>query len=81
MSLMSRAPASRHAAGTPPAATIPIRLMVGGIFLAERLQKFIYPMQAGAGRGRWSLDSWRARRDHVGAPSPTAASDARAHEL
>lgn len=33
-----------------PAATILIRLMVGGVFLVEGLQKFIYPSEVGAGR-------------------------------
>lgn len=33
-----------------PAATILIRLMVGGVFLAEGLQKFLYPAEVGAGR-------------------------------
>jgi len=33
-----------------PAATILIRLMVGGIFLSEGIQKFLYPDLLGAGR-------------------------------
>lgn len=33
-----------------PTATILIRLMVGAVFLAEGVQKFIYPAHAGAGR-------------------------------
>ena len=33
-----------------PTATILIRLMVGGIFLSEGIQKFLYPEQLGAGR-------------------------------
>ncbi len=33
-----------------PAAVILIRLMVGGIFLAEGIQKFLYPGELGAGR-------------------------------
>lgn len=33
-----------------PGATLLIRLMVGGVFLAEGLQKFLFPAQVGAGR-------------------------------
>ena len=33
-----------------PSATILIRLMVGGVFLAEGIQKFLYAAEAGAGR-------------------------------
>jgi putative oxidoreductase len=33
-----------------PAATILIRIVVGGIFLAEGIQKFLYPGDFGAGR-------------------------------
>ena len=33
-----------------PAATILIRIMVGAVFLAEGIQKFLYPAEAGAGR-------------------------------
>ena len=33
-----------------PAATILIRLMVGGVFLAEGIQKFLYPAELAAGR-------------------------------
>src|SRR5436309_11228198 len=33
-----------------PAATILIRIVVGGIFLAEGVQKFLYPADLGAGR-------------------------------
>ena len=33
-----------------PAATILIRLMVGGVFLSEGIQKFLYPEELGAGR-------------------------------
>lgn len=33
-----------------PAATILIRVMVGAVFLAEGLQKFLYPAEVGAGR-------------------------------
>lgn len=33
-----------------PAAMILIRLMVGGIFLSEGIQKFIYPGEVGVGR-------------------------------
>lgn len=42
-----------------PAATILIRLMVGGVFLAEGLQKFLYPAEVGAGRF-----------ERIGIPSP-----------
>ena len=33
-----------------PAATILIRIVVGGIFLTEGIQKFLYPSDLGAGR-------------------------------
>jgi hypothetical protein len=33
-----------------PAATILIRIVVGGIFLTEGIQKFLYPDDLGAGR-------------------------------
>jgi len=33
-----------------PAATILIRIVVGGIFLTEGIQKFLYPGDLGAGR-------------------------------
>jgi putative oxidoreductase len=33
-----------------PAATILIRLMTGGIFLSEGIQKFLYPAELAAGR-------------------------------
>lgn len=39
----------RQEDGAPPA-TILIRLMVGGIFFAEGLQKFLYAEEVGAGR-------------------------------
>lgn len=35
---------------TAPAATILIRLMVGSVFLAEGVQKFLFPAEVGAGR-------------------------------
>jgi putative oxidoreductase len=37
-------------AGAAPAATILIRVMVGAVFLAEGIQKFLYPAEVGAGR-------------------------------
>ena len=40
----------RLSATTAPASTILIRLMVGGVFLAEGIQKFLYPDALGAGR-------------------------------
>jgi putative oxidoreductase len=33
-----------------PAATVLIRIVVGGIFLTEGIQKFLYPAELGAGR-------------------------------
>jgi uncharacterized membrane protein YphA (DoxX/SURF4 family) len=33
-----------------PTATLLIRLMVGGVFLSEGLQKFLFPAEVGAGR-------------------------------
>ncbi|HEX2270016.1 MAG TPA: DoxX family protein, partial [Pyrinomonadaceae bacterium] len=41
------------------AAVILIRLMVGGVFLSEGIQKFLYPNENGAGRF-----------DRIGIPSP-----------
>lgn len=38
------------AATTAPRAVLIIRLMVGGIFLSEGIQKFLYPAELGAGR-------------------------------
>lgn len=37
-------------ASRAPAATLLIRLMVGGVFLSEGFQKFLYPAARGAGR-------------------------------
>jgi uncharacterized membrane protein YphA (DoxX/SURF4 family) len=42
-----------------PAAAVLIRLMVGGIFLSEGIQKFLYPETLGAGRF-----------ERIGIPSP-----------
>ena len=36
--------------GSAPRAVFLIRLMVGGVFLAEGIQKFLYPSELGAGR-------------------------------
>ena len=41
---------SRLAATDAPAATILIRIVVGGVFLTEGIQKFLYPADMGAGR-------------------------------
>ena len=41
---------NKLASTTAPAAVILIRLMVGGIFLSEGIQKFLYPAQLAAGR-------------------------------
>jgi uncharacterized membrane protein YphA (DoxX/SURF4 family) len=35
---------------TAPAAVVIIRLMVGGVFLSEGIQKFMFPAEVGAGR-------------------------------
>jgi uncharacterized membrane protein YphA (DoxX/SURF4 family) len=35
---------------TAPTATILIRLVVGGVFLSEGIQKFLFPAETGAGR-------------------------------
>lgn len=40
----------RHLATRAPAATVLIRLMVGGVFLSEGIQKFLEPASRGAGR-------------------------------
>jgi len=40
----------RLLATTAPGSTILVRLMVGGVFLAEGIQKFLYPDALGAGR-------------------------------
>lgn len=45
MSLLHRLTAS-----TAPRATLLIRLLVGGVFLAEGMQKFLFPAEVGAGR-------------------------------
>jgi len=42
-----------------PAATLLIRLMVGGVFLSEGIQKFLYPASLGSGRF-----------ERIGIPSP-----------
>ena len=54
---MTAAPVSSAASGTralldthAPAATVLIRLMVGAVFLAEGVQKFLFPAEVGAGR-------------------------------
>lgn len=44
----------RLANTTAPRSVILIRLMTGGIFLTEGLQKFIMPEKVGA--GPWSVD-------------------------
>jgi putative oxidoreductase len=40
----------RSLATTAPGATILVRLFVGGVFLAEGIQKFVYVKELGAGR-------------------------------
>src|SRR6266849_5585858 len=40
----------RLAATSAPLATILIRIAVGGVFLTEGIQKFLYPADLGAGR-------------------------------
>jgi putative oxidoreductase len=40
----------KHFLRSAPAATILIRVMVGSVFLAEGIQKFLYPAEVGAGR-------------------------------
>ena len=40
----------RLLATTAPGATILVRLMVGGVFLAEGIQKFVYADELGVGR-------------------------------
>jgi putative oxidoreductase len=37
-------------AGAAPRAIVLIRLLVGGVFLAEGIQKFLFPAELGAGR-------------------------------
>jgi uncharacterized membrane protein YphA (DoxX/SURF4 family) len=41
---------SRLSATHAPAATVLLRIVVGGIFLTEGVQKFLYPADLGAGR-------------------------------
>ena len=41
---------AKFTATTAPAAVVLIRLMVGGIFLSEGIQKFLYPVELAAGR-------------------------------
>jgi putative oxidoreductase len=43
-------PVTKLLGTTAPAAVILIRLMVGGIFLSEGIQKFLYPAELAAGR-------------------------------
>jgi putative oxidoreductase len=40
----------RLAATRAPSATVLIRIVVGGVFLTEGIQKFLYPADLGAGR-------------------------------
>lgn len=40
----------RFLSTTAPAATILVRLLVGGVFLSEGIQKFLYPTELAAGR-------------------------------
>lgn len=40
----------RPVTSSAPAATVLIRIMVGAVFLAEGIQKFLYPAEVGAGR-------------------------------
>lgn len=40
----------RTIATSAPAAVILIRIIVGGVFLAEGMQKFLFPAEVGAGR-------------------------------
>lgn len=40
----------RTLATSAPAAVILIRILVGGVFLAEGIQKFLFPAEVGAGR-------------------------------
>ena len=42
--------ASRIAATNAPGAVVLVRLLVGGIFLSEGVQKFLYPATLGVGR-------------------------------
>jgi len=41
---------ARLAESNAPAATLVVRLMVGGVFLSEGIQKFLIPELRGAGR-------------------------------
>lgn len=41
---------AKFTATTAPATVVLIRLMVGGIFLSEGIQKFLYPVELAAGR-------------------------------
>jgi len=48
---MTRPPLLQRLLATrAPAATLLIRLMVGGVFLSEGIQKFLFPAEVGAGR-------------------------------
>jgi putative oxidoreductase len=47
---MSATVLGRLAATSAPSATILIRIVVGGVFLTEGIQKFLYPADLGAGR-------------------------------
>jgi putative oxidoreductase len=53
---------------TAPAATILIRFMIGAVFVAEGVQKFLYPGEVGAGRfGRSGIPSAEIIAPLVGA--------------
>ncbi len=43
-------PARRLISTSAPAVVILVRLMVGGVFLSEGIQKFLFPASVGAGR-------------------------------
>ena len=50
MSPGPRTPLGRITATSAPAAVMLLRLAVGGVFLSEGIQKFLFPNQLGAGR-------------------------------
>jgi uncharacterized membrane protein YphA (DoxX/SURF4 family) len=56
-------------ASTAPKAAVPIRFLIGWVFLSEGIQKFLFPESLGGGRLAkiGILDPWFTRRsEHAG---------------
>jgi putative oxidoreductase len=50
MNYMNRQDASRVVATSAPAAVVLVRMLVGGVFVSEGIQKFLFPDALGVGR-------------------------------